>query len=208
MCYRDGPPWQKTRRCGCCRLVLARPGRRACGPMSVMRDHGQARPRRQLSTASRATARASSRRSICRIIPAGCMRMDMLASMNSTARAASARSPAWLISGASLSMCSSRRAQPLPKRRSSASPVSMASKKRCAASRPKPARQSGRKRQSRCLMILKTGSAPSCPKSPANLNSPHDRVTLRHSQEQQNWGEFGRSWEPASSPQLSSAASS
>ena len=111
MCYRDGPPSQMTRRSACCRLVLARPRRRACGPMSVMRDHGQARPRRQLSTASRATARASSRRSICRIIPAGCMRMDMLASMNSTARAASARSPAWLISGASLSMCSSRRAQ-------------------------------------------------------------------------------------------------
>jgi transposase len=75
--------------------VLARPRRRACGPMSVMKDHGEVRRHRQHSTASRATARASSRRSICRIIPAGCMRMAMLALMNCIDQVASVRSPAW-----------------------------------------------------------------------------------------------------------------
>ncbi len=92
-------------------LSPARPRSRGSGPMFGMNGHGRVKRHRRHSIASRVTARASSRPNISRTIPAGCTRTDTRGSTSSISRAVSARSRAWHISGASSSMCSSRRAQ-------------------------------------------------------------------------------------------------
>ncbi len=62
--------------------VRVKPRPRGSGLMSGMNGHGRVKCPRRHSIAFRVTARANSRLSISRIIPAGCMRTDIPGSMN------------------------------------------------------------------------------------------------------------------------------